>query len=317
MKLNSAIVLIILVVALVTLISVKHLTNVKENLYTIGILQTASFPALDAARMGFINKINKELPGQVSFIIQNAQGSSHTAQSITASLKSNKNIDAFFAIASPALLALHASIFDKPIVFSAVTDPISLLGPRKEFPNITGSTDLINVKQQIKLITELLPSVRKIGIIYSPSEQNSTTIANLMKEHIINAGLDYEIVGVNSQTDVPAAVQKTVQNNQILLIPTDNTLAASLPLIAQITAKSNIPVIISWVDEENKSPLIQFGVDYYQSGEQAAMQILQILNEEVTPASIEYALPDNKIIVNKELFERYKLQILSNTPTSG
>ena len=68
---------IIIVFILILLVVLSFIITTKKNKrseITIGILQTASHPALDASREGFINKMKSSLGEKVSFVIKNAQG---------------------------------------------------------------------------------------------------------------------------------------------------------------------------------------------------------------------------------------------------
>ena len=71
-------------------------------------MQTASHPALDAAREGFMHTMQNKLHSDISFIVQNAEGSIAHAHAIAQRFQSNKKIDGFFAIATPAAQALAA-----------------------------------------------------------------------------------------------------------------------------------------------------------------------------------------------------------------
>lgn len=282
----------------------------QDDLITIGILQFASFPPLDEAKDGFVNELKKEYGQKLVIIEQNAQGSVVQAQAIASSFKANENIKAFYAIATPSVQALKAAIQDRPIIFAAVTDPI---GQQLRFPgsNITGATDMANIEKQTSIIKELIPNLRKISLIYNPGENNSVILVKKMKEELTKVGIEYQENGVNSQADVAAATQNAVLNAQAILVPTDNTIAAAFPIVKQIADKAKIPLITTWTGEKD-APLMQFGVDYMQSGVQAAELLKNILKNGVSPMETEVISPSSKIFINSYELKRLNI-VLPNS----
>ncbi|KAB8033757.1 ABC transporter substrate-binding protein [Fluviispira multicolorata] len=274
---------------------------------TIGILQTASFPPLDESKQGFISEIKKELGDKVIIIEQNAQGSMTQAQAIASSFKANKSISGFYAIATPAVQALKSEIKTRPIAFAAVTDPIGL-HLREEGLNITGATDKADIEKQISILKILLPNVKKVALLYNPGETNSVILVKQMKIALEKYGITYQDNGANSQADVAAAAQHAVQNAQAVLIPTDNTIASAFPIVRQIADKANIPVITTWTGE-SEGPLMQFGVNYENSGVQAAQLMKKMLVDGIKPMDLPIVAPTSSIIISKKALEKYGLEI--------
>ena len=100
--------IITITLALVTSFIIIKRTK-KQNsptMLTIGILQTASHPALDASRDGFIEELKNKMGNNIEFITQNAQGSIAQAHAIAQQFHANKHINGFFAIATPAAQAM-------------------------------------------------------------------------------------------------------------------------------------------------------------------------------------------------------------------
>src|SRR5262249_48627479 len=137
--------------------------------YTIGILQTASHPALDAVRDGFIEELKQKLGNSVAFVIQNAQGTVASAHTIAQQFHANTQYDAFFDIATPAAQALSAVEKEKPIIIAAVTDPYAL-GLVHPTSNVCGVTDMIDIKAEIDMLTALIPTAQSVGILYTAGE---------------------------------------------------------------------------------------------------------------------------------------------------
>ncbi|MGY3804324.1 ABC transporter substrate-binding protein [Pigmentibacter ruber] len=299
----------ILIVILSGVVLLKR-NKVDSNQITIGILQFASFPPLDEAKEGFISELKKEYGQKIVIVEQNAQGSVVQAQAIASSFKANENIKAFYAIATPAVQALKAVIKDRPILFAAVTDPE---GQHLRFPgsNITGATDMADVEKQISIIKQLIPNLRKISLLYNPGETNSVLLVKKMKEELTKIGVEFQENGVNSQADVAAATQNAVLNAQAILVPTDNTIASAFPIVKQIADKAKIPLITTWTGEKD-APFMQFGVDYVQSGIQAAELLKNILNKGIPPMDLQVISPNSKVFINSYELKRLNI-VLPNS----
>jgi len=280
----------------------------SKDHFVIGVLQTASFPALDEARDGFIAKIKKELgEDKVTLIVQNAEGSLTQAQAIASSFKANTSMNAFYAIATPAVEALKREVTKRPIVFAAVTDPVGL-HLRDEKSNITGSTDMANISKQIQYISELLPNIKKVALLYNPGEPNSVTLVKMMKEELKKHNIEFIESGVNSEADVASATEQAVASAQLILIPTDNTVTAAFPIVKQIASRAHVPIVVTWTGEKEQ-PLMQFGVNYIHSGEQAAEMMQQILVDKKIPMAVPIMSPTSQVLLSKNELEKFKVKV--------
>ena len=103
----------------------------------------------------------------------------------------NNEVDMILAIATPAAQAVASATTDIPILVTAVTDLVSArLVESNEAPgtNVTGTSDMNPVADQIQLIKTLFPDAKTVGVIYNSSEVNSQIQAEMAKEAIEAAG---------------------------------------------------------------------------------------------------------------------------------
>jgi putative ABC transport system substrate-binding protein len=299
--------MILVLIALGVVFVAIFLKNQHSNdKITIGVLQTASFPQLDQARETFVLEMKKKYGDKISIVEQNAQGSLTQAQAIASSFKANQNITAFYAIASMAVQALKNEIKDKPIVFAAVTDP-NALHLREVGTNITGTSDMANIEKQIAVLSELLPNLKKVSILYNPGEPNSVSLVGRMKTELTKHNIEFEEDGANSQADVAAATEHAVSKAELILIPTDVTMTSAFPVIVQIAKRAHIPIVTTWTGEKS-GPLMQFGVDYTKSGVQAANIMEQILNGK-KPMDIPVEKPESEVIISSEVLKALNITL--------
>ena len=98
------------------------------------------------------------------------------------------------AIATPAAQSIAGKTTEIPILATAVTDyEAAKLVDSIDAPggNVTGTTDMNPIKEQIELLVKLAPNAKTIGLLYTSSEENSIVQANIAKEVIEGLGLSH------------------------------------------------------------------------------------------------------------------------------
>lgn len=285
----------------------------KKHKFTIGILQTASHPALDQACEGFISHLKEKLKNDIGFVIQNAEGSINNAQAIAKSFHINNNINAIFAIATPAVQVIAHIEKKKPIFFAAVSDPhaLGLLHPTT---NVCGTSDLIDVKQQVEAIKRIFPQAKKIAILFNPSEINSVSCVAKMEKELHAHAFNIIKIGVNAESEVPTATQKATREADVILIPTDNTLALSIQVVASIALKKKKPVVVSDNLLVEKGATISAGAtNYFIAGQKVAVLAIEVLVNGKRPSSIALQKSiDPHVFVNQKAMSILGISIQNN-----
>lgn len=289
---------------------IRHLKKQSHRAkFTIGIIQTASHPALDAARDGFIEEIKNTMGNTVEIIIKNAQGSVAQAHTIAQQFKADKTFKAFFALATPAAQALATVEKERPIIIAAVTDPYSL-GLIHPTTNVSGVHDMINVRAEITLITQLIPSAKTVGLIYTSGETNSIALIKLMHQELEKVGLQPIDFAITHESDLQAQVELACRKTDLLLAPTDNTIASAISFISNIALRFKKPLIVSDVMLAPFGPLAAYGVDYNLSGKEAAQFMQDILVNGKHPSELPLKKPtSNYMIINKKTLAALELTI--------
>ena len=281
----------------------------KTAAYTLGILQTASHPALDAARDGFIEELKNKMGDTIEFVIHNAQGSVAQAHAIAQQFRANKQFNGFFAIATPAAQAMSALEKEKPIFISAVTDP-NALGLIHPTTNVCGIKDMINVKAEIEMMKHLIPHAKTVGLIYTSGETNSVAMIQQMHAELEAQGLTPVNFAIGNECDMQAIVELACRKTDVILAPTDNTVASTISLITAITLKNKKPLIVSDNMLVKFGALAARGVDYKASGQLAAHIAYEVLVKGKKP----YELPikqahSEQIVINQTTLSELGLTI--------
>lgn len=281
----------------------------KTDSLTIGILQTISHASLDEARRGFIDYLNNNLNKKISFIIQNADGSIPQAQSIAESFHRNSKIDAIFTIATPALAVMHNIEKTKPIIFAAVSNPANL-GIIYEGSNVSGSSDKINSKFFTNQIHKLLPNARKVGILFNSGETNSALIAEELSNEFSKLNITPKKIGFNNAVEIPLALKIGIRDIDVIVSPTDNTVASAISTISEIAISEQKPFIASFEAAAKEGALAAMGVDYYNSGKIAAQMAIDVLINKKSPDSLAIAVPPmQKMVINKNTLDSLKISL--------
>lgn len=316
MNRNIAISLIITTLMIVSMIIKKTAYAPKNKpVIKIGILQTASHPALDAAREGFVATTKKRLGKNVEYVIKNAQGSIVTAHTIAQHFHADDSITALYAIATPALQAIASVEKEKPIFIAAVTDP-NALGIIENKTNICGVTDMINIAGTINAIIKILPHVKTIALIYNPAESNSITQIALLEKELHKNKIETLHVGISTEAEIPHAIAYAVSKADALLTPTDNLIASAMPLISHLTRSAHKPLIACHNQAVEQAALMARGVDYYENGKETGEIAATVLLDKKKPYEIPIvATKSDTIMINKNVLDELNITIAKISDT--
>lgn len=265
----------------------KTSENTDDTTYKIGVLQLTQHAALDKANEGFIAALDES---GIKYEVdqQNASGEQSACQTIAEKLVNDGN-DLIYAIATPAAQAVAGVTSEIPIVLSAVTDPAeSGLVASNDAPggNVTGTSDLTPVKEQIELLKQILPDAKTVGILFCSSESNSEIQAAMAREACEANGLEHIDFTVSSSNEIQTVVESMVGKVDVIYAPTDNTIAAGMPTVSMIATDNGLPIICGEQGMVDAGGLTTYGIDYYQLGYMAGQMAVEILRDGADPATM-------------------------------
>ena len=289
--------------------------------YNIGVVQLVEHGALDAANKGFVDGLaSKGYKDNVKFDQQNAQADQSNLANIAQRFVNNK-VDLICAIATPAAQSVANATKDIPIVATAVTDyeQAKLVASNREPKgNVTGTTDMNPIKEQIDLMLRLVPKTKTIGTIYSSSEVNSQHQIDVMKAYAKSKGLKVVEATVSTVNDIQQAAHSIVGDVDAIYIPTDNVMASSIPTLIAITDAAKIPVICGESNMVKAGGLATLGVDYYKLGVQTGEMAADILAGKSKPAEMPIqSLKEMKLTINVKGAEKLGIEIPADLKTQA
>jgi len=286
----------------------------KDDVKEIGILQLIQHDALDRTNEGFIAGLKEkgyEDGKNIKIEQQNASGKIDTANQIAGQFVSSKK-DLIFAIATPSAQATYNATKDIPTVFSAVTDPVDA-GIAKDWKssgnNVTGTSDKVSIDEQLAVFKKLIPNAKTLGFIYSTSEINSINQLKELKDLASKYDLTIKEIGVANINEINQNLSSVIGSVDGLYAPTDNNVAASYSLVADICLKNNKAIIGAESAIVEKGGLVSKGIDYYELGKLAGYKAAEILDGK-KPADIEIeTMKEFTITINTDVAKKLNITI--------
>lgn len=279
----------------------------------IGILQYVEHESLTAARKGFEKGLAEEgyKDGEdIKIAYENAQGDQANLQSISEKLVSDN--DLVLGIATPAAQSLVTASSDTPILFTAVTDPVSakLVKTMKTPDGVaTGTSDMSPVDEQVKLIQKVLPNAKKVGIMYTTSERNSEVQVEEAEKLFKKADIKVVKKGISSTNDVQDTAKSLMEDVDLIFVPTDNIIASAIPILRDLSKESKVPVVGGSADMVGEGLLFSYGPDYEKLGEQTAKLAVKVLEgEDVSKLSAQYPEALN-VAVNDDMAKALDIDV--------
>ena len=308
--------LLVVGILLTSLISLHQLkADKKKDVFRIGISQFITHQSLDATREGFVDELAKQgyVEGEnIEIDLQNAQGEQRNLKTISQQLAESS--DVVLAIATPSAQSLANTTQTTPVVFSAVTDPVSAkLVESKEHPggNVTGTSDQSSdaISTQINLIKKVLPKAKTIGILYTQSEPNSVVQKDEAKRLLEEKGFTVVEKTILDSNNVKAAAESLMAEVDMVFVPTDNIISSTMETVKQVSIKHKVPVFGGSTEMVAVGGLYNYGTNYEELGRQTARMLIRVLKGE-KPENIAVELPEKlELHTNQEMADALGIDI--------
>ena len=308
--------LLVVGILLTSLISLHQLkADKKKDVFRIGISQFITHQSLDATREGFVDELAKQgyVEGKnIEIDLQNAQGEQRNLKTISQQLAESS--DVVLAIATPSAQSLANTTQTTPVIFSAVTDPVSAkLVESREHPggNVTGTSDQSSdaISTQINLIKKVLPKAKTIGILYTQSEPNSVVQKDEAKRLLEEKGFTVVEKTILDSNNVKAAAESLMAEVDMVFVPTDNIISSTMETVKQVSIKHKVPVFGGSTEMIAVGGLYNYGTNYEELGRQTARMLVRVLKGE-NPENIAVELPEKlELHTNQEMADALGIDI--------
>ncbi|WP_296403102.1 ABC transporter substrate-binding protein [Psychrobacter sp.] len=277
--------------------NVKDDKTASTDIKQVSITAIVEHPALDDVRKGIILELKDqgfEEGKNLELRFQSAQGSPATAGQISKQYV-GENPDVIVAISTPSAQSIVSATNTIPVVFSAVTDPVTAkLVPNlgASGTNVTGATNAMPYEPQIDLMKEAIPNLKNVGYVYSPGEVNSTVILKNLKERLAPMGITIHDAPAQRSNEIHQAALSLANKVDMIYVSNDNGVVSAFESLAQVASENKIPIIAQDTDSVKRGAAVALGVNYLDLGRETGKIVSRILKGE-KPGSIPIYRPQN------------------------
>lgn len=256
----------------------------KPPVKIIAVANLQKHPILDAVQDGLMKELEKEgyTEGKTAhFLIRNANGDMQRVAAIASEL-AGQNPDVIVAISTPVAQAV-SKFFKGPIVFGAITDPVGaglVSSLSKGEAIITGTSDALPYEEQLKLIKKIVPTAMRLGLLYNPGEAASQHAVKEVRR--VAPDLSFQLIegAVNSTNDVYAVARNISSRVDVLLISTDNTVAAGIAGAAKVAIEKKLPLFACDSGSVEKGAIAAVSPGYADIGSKTGRLVVRLLQGE-------------------------------------
>ena len=283
----------------------------------IGVIQYAPHPSLDNCYTGFVQGLEAagfRVGDNIEIDYQNAQGEMSNSDMIAKNMVASK-YDLILGIATPSAMSAYSAAKDTdiPVIFSAVSDPVSAgivkSLERTEY-NTTGTSDVLPLEDQMKMIRTFLPEAKKIGIVYTTSEPNSVSHLTHFKELAPKYGFEIVEMGVTNASEVATAAVTVVSKDVDCINNfTDNNVVNNLTSLLHAAENGGIPVFGSEEEQVKNGCLASESIDYVRLGIKTGEMAAAVLKGDNASEMAVELISDSTPVYNSEVLEGLGLSL--------
>lgn len=283
------------------------------------VTQIVEHPALNAVRQGVQDVLKTYADNNnidIRIIYENAQGSIPLAGQLAKRFSAEEG-DVVVGISTPSAQTLKSALRgERPLVFSALTDPVAAkLVPNVEQPgnNITGVTDLPPFAKQMSFVKEIIPAIKRLGILYNPGEANAVASLEFLTQVLEPMGVEIVTSAINRSSEVAQATKRLLKDVDAIYIPNDNTVVSGLDAVVRVCHEAKMPLFAADILLVEKGLVGMIGFDYYSIGQQTGTLVKKIL-EGKNAGEIPVQNPTNlKLVLNPEAAKKMGISFSEET----
>ncbi|ALM86954.1 ABC transporter substrate binding protein [Bordetella sp. N] len=250
---------------------------------SVAVIAIVDHPALDAVRDGVRDALKNagyDPAKTLKWQFQSAQGNNATAAQIARKFIGDRP-DAIVAVSTPAAQAVAAATKDVPLVYAAVTDPVAaqlvVSTQQATGTNVTGVSDALPLDRQIELIKKIVPTAKRVGMVYNPGEANSVAVVKQLQDLLPKSSMSLIEAAAPRTVDVGSAARSLIGKADVIFASTDNNVVAAFESLAKVSNDAKIPLIASDTDSVQRGAVAAIGVNYRDMGLQAGRMVVRIL----------------------------------------
>jgi putative ABC transport system substrate-binding protein len=156
---------------------------------------------------------------------------------------------------------------------------------------------------------KLLPNLKKLGVLYNPSEINSVSFVEKFEKVAQAKGVTIVRAALNTTAEATAVSSSLIGKVDAMYFPNDNTAMAAVKSIVAVGLKHNLPVFANDSASVEQGAVAAVAYDRYQMGKTTAELVVKILNgQNVSSIPVVYNAP-TQIVINRTSSQALKLSV--------
>jgi putative tryptophan/tyrosine transport system substrate-binding protein len=236
----------------------------------IAILKSSDLKAHSDAIEGF----KATAPGSATYVEYDLRGDLDQGKQLARKIRAS-DASLVVAVGLKAALAAKIEIVDVPVLYMMILDPLK---HRLTAANMTGVLLDIPTDRQLKVMRALLPSLRRIGMLYDPDK----TTPKLKEAESSAAIHEFTLQGfaVGNEKEIPQQLRMLLSKSDALWLVPDSTVLTdeSIRFILESSVAKQVPVIGFSPEFTRLGALLSLSVDYGEAGREAGLLAKRILN---------------------------------------
>lgn len=254
----------------------------------VAVIQHANTPPLDEGVRGLIDGLEHRgyRDGQTITLQRfNAQADMTTAVAMARQVTAG-DYDLVVTSSTPSMQAVANNNRDGKVrhVFFLVADPyvtgvgLDCANPLKHPAHMVGQGAFPPVEKAFQVARQLLPALKRVGVVWNPSESNSA--AFVARARVVAKSMQIELLEANVDTSsaVGEAVASLVARDaQAVWMGGDTAVNSAVDTLIATCRRAGIPVFTSLPGRPDRGTLIDAGPDFYQAGVHAADSVADVI----------------------------------------
>jgi putative ABC transport system substrate-binding protein len=218
-----------------------------------------------------------------------------------------ENPDLVVAVGSKALVALTKHTILCPLVFCMVLNPAVYELQRS---NVTGVFLAASPQEQLKVLVELSPKIRNIGVLLR--KQTKRNLFGDVAAFADKFGVNMIEVEIESEKDIPQKLRSVLGRVDALLMLDDSFIHNKETLDFVILKSLENEIVFMAISKEyvEQGALVSLSPSFFSNGEQAARIAEMILIQKIAPTDIPVSFDRNpELVINTKIARKIGLTV--------
>ncbi|MCC8140103.1 MAG: ABC transporter substrate-binding protein [Lachnospiraceae bacterium] len=274
--------------------------------YNIAIVKQMDHASLDEIAEAIeaeLDVIAEENGVTINYETYSGQGEQSVLTQIGTQVIS-EGVDAIIPIATLAaqVMVTCAEETQTPVIFAAISDPEG--AELTDIDYLTGTSDALNTEFIMDMMFAQNADIQKVGLLYSLSEDNSTTPIAEAKAYLDAAGIEYVEKTANTNDEVITAASALIAEGvDTIFTPTDNVVMAAELAIYENLIEAGILHYTGADSFVRNGAFATCGVNYTELGYETADLAYEAIVNGMVDMEDYYLMDGGIITVNTETAE--------------